>query len=117
VIKQAYGDNALSRTRVFEWYARFRDDRDTLEDDERSGWPTAVRTPDLIETVRELISTDRRMTRRMMEEVVLSRLVQRIRRVRPQIQERGSWFHLHDNARSHTALSIEKFLENKGFHN
>jgi hypothetical protein len=23
LIKQAYGDNALSRTQVFEWYARF----------------------------------------------------------------------------------------------
>jgi C4-type Zn-finger protein len=61
----------------------------------------AVRTPDMIETVRELISTDRRMTLRMMEEEALSRLVQRIHRVRPQFQERGSWFLLHDNARQY----------------
>jgi hypothetical protein len=34
----------------------------------------------------------------------LSRLVQRIRRVRSQFQESGSWFLLHDNARPHTAV-------------
>jgi hypothetical protein len=34
----------------------------------RCGRPTAVRTTDTIETVRELISTDRRMTLPMMEE-------------------------------------------------
>jgi hypothetical protein len=49
-------------------YARFRDDRNNLEHDEGSGRPTAVRAPDMIETVRELISTDRRITLRMMEE-------------------------------------------------
>jgi hypothetical protein len=36
LIKQAYVDNALSRTRVFEWYARFRDGCESLEDGERS---------------------------------------------------------------------------------
>jgi hypothetical protein len=68
----------------------------------------------MIETVRELISTDRRMTLRMMEEEVLSRLVQRIRRVRPQFQERGSWFLVQDNARVHTAVSIKQFLAKQG---
>jgi hypothetical protein len=58
LIKQAYGDNAIFRTRVFEWYAIFRNDRENLED-ERSGRPTDVRTLDTMETVCELISTDR----------------------------------------------------------
>jgi transposase len=55
LIKQAYGDNAVSRTRVSEWCARFRSGREKLEDDEYSGQPTAVRTPDMIEIVQELI--------------------------------------------------------------
>jgi hypothetical protein len=67
----------------------------------------------MIETFRELIPTDRRMTLRMMEEV-LPRLVHRIRRVRPQVQERGSWFLLHDNARPHTAVLIKQFLAKQG---
>jgi hypothetical protein len=110
LMKQAYGDNFLSHTRDFEWYARFRDGRENLEDDERSGRPTAVPTPVMIETVRELISADRRTTLRMMEEEVLSRLVQRTRRVRPQFQERGSWFLLHEIARPHTAVSIKQYF-------
>jgi hypothetical protein len=31
LIKQAYGDNALSHTRDFEWYARFWDGRENLK--------------------------------------------------------------------------------------
>jgi transposase len=45
---------------------------------------------------------------------VLSRLLQRIRRVRPQFQERGSWLLLHDKARLHTAVSIQQFLAKQG---
>jgi hypothetical protein len=45
---------------------------------------------------------------------VLSRLIQRIRRVRPQFQERGSWFLLYDNARPHTATSIKSFWAKQG---
>jgi hypothetical protein len=68
----------------------------------------------MIETVRELIPPDRRLTLWVMEEEVLSRLVQRIRRVRRQFQERGGWFLLHDKARPHTAVSIKQFLAEKG---
>jgi DNA invertase Pin-like site-specific DNA recombinase len=41
----------------------------------RSGRPTAVQTPDMIEKVRELISTYRRMSLRMMvKELEISRV-------------------------------------------
>jgi hypothetical protein len=59
---------SLSQTQVFKWYARSLGGRENLEDDERSGRPTAVHTPNMIETLRELISTDRHMTVLMMEE-------------------------------------------------
>jgi hypothetical protein len=68
----------------------------------------------MIETVCELISTDCQMTLWVMEEEVLPRLVQRICRIRPQFQERGSWFLLHDNERHHTAVSIKQFLAKQG---
>jgi hypothetical protein len=54
------------------------------------------------------------MTLQMMEGEVMSHLVQRIRQVRPQFQERGSWFLLHDNARPHTAVSIKQILAKQG---
>jgi hypothetical protein len=50
----------------------------------------------------------------MMEKEILSRLVQRIYRVRRQFQERRSWFLLHDNARPHTGGSIKQFLAKQG---
>jgi hypothetical protein len=55
-------------TVLYEWYITFRDDPENLEDYKRSGRPSVVRKPDVIETVRELISTDRLMTLRMTEE-------------------------------------------------
>jgi transposase len=44
---------------------------------------------------------------------VLSHFIQRIR-VRPQFQERGSWFLLHDKVRPHTAISVKQFLAKQG---
>jgi hypothetical protein len=54
----------------FEWYARFWDGSENLEDDKHSGRPTTIRTPNVIETVWELSSTDHRM---MEEELDVSR--------------------------------------------
>jgi hypothetical protein len=53
-IKQDYGDNAASCIWVFEWYVRFWDGRIYLEDEECSGHPAAVQTPNMIITVWEL---------------------------------------------------------------
>ncbi len=33
VIRTAYGDNALSRTTLHTWFKRFKEDRDSIEDD------------------------------------------------------------------------------------
>ena len=37
--KQVYGDDCLSRSRIHEWFKRFQEGREALEDDERSGRP------------------------------------------------------------------------------
>jgi hypothetical protein len=44
----------------------------------------------------------------------LSCLVQSIHGVRPQFQERGSWFLSRDNARHNTAASLQQFLTKQG---
>ena len=36
MIRRAYGNEAMSRARCFEWHARFKRSRTSLEDDERS---------------------------------------------------------------------------------
>ncbi|GBN25257.1 Mariner Mos1 transposase [Araneus ventricosus] len=41
---------------------------------------------------------------------ILKRLLQRIKRVRPQYAKQGDWTLLHDNARLHTTFLLQKFL-------
>ena len=36
MLKQAYGDDTLCRAAVFRWYAKFRNGREEIEDDELS---------------------------------------------------------------------------------
>ena len=40
MLTKAYGEFAMSKTRVYEWYKRFQDGREDVEDDERPGRPS-----------------------------------------------------------------------------
>ncbi|XP_011706123.1 PREDICTED: putative uncharacterized protein FLJ37770, partial [Wasmannia auropunctata] len=70
LIQKAYGESALSRISVFEWHKRFREGRETVKDDERSGRPTVTRTNENIAAVAKLIKEDRNVTSRMIEEIL-----------------------------------------------
>ncbi|KAG5325056.1 GVQW3 protein, partial [Acromyrmex heyeri] len=48
LLKEAYGENSLSRARVFEWYKRFSEGRESTEDDQRPGRPVSVSTPQTV---------------------------------------------------------------------
>ena len=61
-INQVYGDESLSRTRVYEWYTRFKEGRESVEDDDRCGRPSTARNDETIAQVREIIRSDRRQT-------------------------------------------------------
>lgn len=65
MLQQAYGGNTMSRTRVFEWHKRFKDGREDVEDDSRSGRPLTSRTGANVERVKKLIHADSRLTVRM----------------------------------------------------
>ena len=39
MLQQAFPDHALGRTQVFEWHARFKSERGSVEDEARSGRP------------------------------------------------------------------------------
>lgn len=62
LIKQAYGDDALSRTRVFEWHKMFKEGRELVEDEHRVGRPTTARTEAQVAKVKEVLDSDRRLT-------------------------------------------------------
>ena len=39
MLQQVYGKEMMSRTRAFEWHKRFKEGREEVEDDPRSGRP------------------------------------------------------------------------------
>ena len=65
LLQEVYEDATMSRTRIFEWYKRFREGREDVEDDPKSGRPTTSRTNKNVERVREKVRSDRRLTVRM----------------------------------------------------
>lgn len=50
---------------MFGWCKRFRDGKEGVEDEARSGRPTTITVPDNIERVRQMLADDRRLSLRM----------------------------------------------------
>jgi hypothetical protein len=48
MLKCEYGDELLSRTCAFEWGNRFKEGRESLEEDERKGGPSTSRTEEFV---------------------------------------------------------------------
>jgi len=65
LINKAYGSAAMSHALVYRWYARFRDGREDVKDDARSGRPSTARTDGNMESVRHLLTEDHRTTLQM----------------------------------------------------
>jgi len=65
-MRQAYGDNCLSRARIFRWYARFKSVVETIEDEARPGRPFSVRNEGLTAKVRKRIQEESCVTVRVM---------------------------------------------------
>ena len=71
MLKEAFGDNAISHCKtLFLWYKRFKDRRTSVDDDERSGRPSTSTTPENIPKVREAILADRWQTIHDVYEIV-----------------------------------------------
>ena len=51
LLKEAYGDEVMSRARVFDWHKRFKEGREDIRDDARSGRPVTHRTDENIKKV------------------------------------------------------------------
>ncbi|GBN49183.1 Putative uncharacterized protein FLJ37770 [Araneus ventricosus] len=60
--------DAVSEKCVFEWFKRFRDGKEDVEDGPRSGRPPTSTTSDNIERVRRMLADDRRLSLRMIAE-------------------------------------------------
>jgi hypothetical protein len=56
MLQTVYGDEALSRSSVFELFERFKDGREDLQDDPRKGSPSTSRNADTTASVREIVT-------------------------------------------------------------
>ena len=65
LLQEVYGDSTMSRTCLFEWHRRFKEGREEMEDDHRSGKPSTSRTDKNVEHVKQKVLSDRRLTVRM----------------------------------------------------
>jgi hypothetical protein len=62
MMKQAYSEEALGRSAVFKWHKCFAQGRDSLEDDEHTGWPRTVRTELKIQEAATLVCANHSQT-------------------------------------------------------
>jgi len=60
-LTEAYGDATLSRTMVFKWHEAFKEGRENVEDDPRSGRPISSTNDENVEVVRAVMVKDRQL--------------------------------------------------------
>ena len=48
MLQNAFGSSCMNRASVFEWHKRFKEDRESVRDDERCGKSKEVNRPELI---------------------------------------------------------------------
>src|SRR5277367_5911722 len=61
-MQKVYGNDCLSRTQIYTWYKRFKDGREDINDDSKSGRPKTATTDELVEKVREILAIDSNVT-------------------------------------------------------
>ena len=101
---------------VFKWQKAFKEGRENVEDDPRSGRPFSSTNDQNVEVVRAVMAKDRRMRVGMIaEETGLDKNAKRLRKRTQQVRTdiADDWVLHHDNAPAHTALSIREFLAKK----
>ncbi|BFZ25935.1 hypothetical protein BsWGS_28974 [Bradybaena similaris] len=62
IMSTVYGATCFSRKNVYKWAKLFKEGRSSVEDEDRPGRPTEVRSPEVIGSVNDLIQSDRRVT-------------------------------------------------------
>jgi len=62
LLQQAYGEDAMGRTQVFDWFRRFKEGRTSVESDPRSGQMSTSRNEEMIAKVRTMFHNNMRLT-------------------------------------------------------
>ena len=62
LLQQAYGEDAMGCTQVFDWFHRFKEGRTSAESNPRSGRLSPLKSEEMIAKVRTIIRSNRRLT-------------------------------------------------------
>ena len=62
ILQTGLGESCMNRASVFELHKRFKEDRESVRDDERCGRSKEVRTPELISRIKNFMDKDRRVS-------------------------------------------------------
>ena len=62
MIQMAFGYDAISAVQIKVWHKHFKDGRECVESDPRSGRPATSRTPENVECVQAAIHKDQQLT-------------------------------------------------------
>ena len=65
LLQKVYGDDTMSRTRLYEWHRRFKEGREEVKDDHKNRRPSTSRTDENVEQVRQKVRSDCRLTVRI----------------------------------------------------
>ena len=62
MLQTAFGASCMNWASVFEWHKNFKEGRVSVSDDERCGRSKEVRTPELIDQIKNFMDKDRRVS-------------------------------------------------------
>ncbi|KAJ8935777.1 hypothetical protein NQ318_017670 [Aromia moschata] len=109
MLKEVYGNECLSRTQVFERFKRFKEGRETTEDDPHPGRLSTSKTDENIETFGKLIREDRRLSIRRLAKITgIDKEC-----VRFDLWKTKSW-KIHQDNSAHSALSVKALFAKYG---
>ena len=99
MLQETFGDNAMSQSKTFLWYKRFKNGQMSGDNDVHSGRPSTSTTPENISEVREAILADGRQTIPDVCEIAVV------------IQERSTHFHRQFEHETHFCEICAKIAE------
>ena len=62
MLQEAFKEECISKSQCGRWHKAFKEGREEVTDEHRSGRPTTARTDENVQRVREVLSSDRRLS-------------------------------------------------------
>ena len=109
LLQEAYGDNSLSRARVFEWCKRFSEGRESI----LKFKAMLIVFFDINGILMTEWIPEGQTVNQTYYLSVLATLREWVRKKRPELWKNNSWILHQDNAPAHNALSVKRYLADK----